>query len=42
MSYVTLRKGNIPSILLSFVIPDWDLLKESEVTIDDESVDDLL
>ena len=29
MSYVTLRKGNIPSILLSFVIPDWDLLKGS-------------
>lgn len=42
MSYVTLRKGNIPSILLSYVIKDWDLLKESEVTGSDESVDDLL
>ena len=42
MSYVTLRKGNIPSILLSYIIKDWDLLKESEVTIDDESVDELL
>ena len=42
MSYVTLRKGNIPSILLSYIIKDWDLLKESEITIDDESVDELL
>ena len=31
MSYVTLRKGNIPSILLSYVIKVWDLIKEIEV-----------
>lgn len=42
MSYVTLRKGNLPSILLSYVIKDWDLIKENEITSDNESVDDLL
>lgn len=42
MSYVTLRKGNIPTILLSFIIKDWDLLKEEEVTSSDKSVDELL
>lgn len=40
MSYVSMRRGNLPTILLSFIIPNWDLLKESEVTND--SVDDLL
>lgn len=42
MSYVSVRKGTIPSILLSFVIPDWDLKKEEEVTTSDTSVDELL
>ena len=42
MSYVTLRKGNLPSILLSYVIKDWALIKENEITSDNESVDDLL
>lgn len=42
MSYVSVRKGNIPSILLSFVIPDWDLKKEEEVTARDTSIDELL
>lgn len=41
MSYVTLRKGNIPSILLSFVIPNWDLLSKDEVT-SKKTVDELL
>ena len=27
MSYVSMRKGTIPSILLSYVIPNWDLKK---------------
>lgn len=41
MSYVTLRKGNIPSILLSFVIPNWDLLKKEEVT-SKKNIDELI
>lgn len=42
MSYVTRRKGNLPSILLSYIIPNWDLVSNNEVTIDDESMDDML
>ena len=42
MSYVNFRKGTIPVVALSFIIPDWDLEKSSEVTGDDKSVDDLL
>ena len=42
MSYVSVRKGTIPSILLSFIIPDWDLKKEEEVTASTSSVDELL
>lgn len=42
MSYVSLRKGNIPTILFSYIIPNWDLVKKSDITIDDESIDELL
>ena len=42
MSYVSMRKGTIPSILLSFVIPNWDLKKSEDVTTNDESVNELL
>lgn len=42
MSYVNFRKGTIPIILLSYIIPDWDKVSESEVTTDDKTVDDLL
>ena len=42
MSYVSMRKGTIPSILLSFVIPNWDLKKNEDVTVSDESISELL
>jgi PDZ domain-containing protein len=42
MNYVSVVKGTIPMILASFVIPDWDLMKEEEVTNDSESIADLL
>lgn len=42
MSYVSMMRGKIPLVLASFIIPDWDLKKESDVTIQDGSVDDLL
>ena len=42
MSYVSMRKGTIPSILLSYVIPNWDLKKSEDVTVSDESIDELL
>lgn len=42
MSYVSMRKGTIPNILLSYAIPNWDLKKSEDVTIKDESIDELL
>lgn len=42
MAYVSMMKGNIPFVLLSFVLPNWDLESVSEVTIDNESIDDTI
>ena len=42
MSYVSLVKGTIPMLLISFVVPNWDILPSEEITREDESVDDLL
>lgn len=41
MAYVTMRKGNAASILLSYVIPNWDLESSKSVTYDDESVEEM-
>ncbi len=42
MAYVSMMKGNIPFVLLSFVLPNWDLEKTSEITLDNESIDDTI
>lgn len=42
MSYVSLVKGTAPMILLSYIIPNWDLIDKDEITSEDESVDDLI
>lgn len=42
MSYVSLVKGTLPMILLSYVIPNWDLIPQEEITRKDETVDELL
>ena len=42
MSYVSLVKGTAPMILLSYIIPNWDLIDKDEITREDESVDDLI
>lgn len=42
MAYVSMMKGNIPFVLLSFVIPNWDLVPASTLTIGSESVDDTI
>lgn len=39
MSYVTAMKGTIPFILLSYVIPDWDLMPLSDITTEDNYED---
>lgn len=35
--YVTERRANIPSILLSFVLKDWDIIKKEEVVLNNET-----
>ena len=42
MAYVSMMKGNIPFVLMSFIIPNWDLEKSSTITLDNESVDDTI
>jgi len=41
MSYVTAVKGTAPFILLSYILPDWDLYPLEEVTTEDD-YDDVL
>ena len=42
MAYVSMMKGNIPFVLMSFIIPNWDLEKSSTITLENESVDDTI
>lgn len=42
LTYVTARPGNIPNILLSFLIPSWDLVSLDESRIENEDYEDIL
>ena len=42
MCYVSLMKGTLPILGLSYLFPNWDIIPKEDITIDDESVDDLL
>ena len=39
--YVTENEATIPTFLLSFVIPNWDLMKLSEQQVDNETMEDI-
>ena len=41
LTYVTSRSGILPVVLLSYVIPSWDLVPASEVKVDNESMDEV-
>ncbi|MBR1413396.1 MAG: hypothetical protein IJ574_01850 [Bacilli bacterium] len=41
MAYVKQLKGNIPFVLLSYIIPNWDLVKIEDITYDNESLTEL-
>ena len=34
MAYVSMMRGKIPFVLLSFVIPNWDLVSSSKITLE--------
>ena len=40
MAYVSMVKGSIPYLLLSYVIPDWDIVLESELKYDNETMEE--
>lgn len=40
MSYVSMMKGNIVFTLLSFALPNWDLIATDKITLENESVDE--
>lgn len=42
MAYVSMVKGSLPFVLISKVLPDWDVVKKSDLTADGESMEDLL
>lgn len=42
MAYVSMRQGSIINVLLSFVIPGWDLEKESTASYDNQSLEQTL
>ena len=42
MSYVSMMKGNIPFVLLSFLIPNWDLVKTEKITYENESLEETI
>lgn len=42
MAYVSMVKGSIPFLLLSYIIPDWDIVKKEDITISGESMDEML
>ncbi len=42
MAYVSMVKSSLPFVLLSFVMPDWDLQKESDVVYEDTDMDETI
>ena len=39
MAYVSVAKGNIPYLLLAFILPDWDIVSESETKYENETIE---
>ncbi len=42
MCYVSLMKGTLPVLALSYIIPNWDIEPRENVTIDNGSIDELV
>lgn len=42
MAYVSMIKGNIPFLLLSYLIPNWDIVATNQIKPDNESLDDMI
>ncbi len=42
MAYVSMVRGSIPFLLASYVIPDWDIESKDDLTLEDETMEDML
>ena len=42
MAYVSMVKGSVPFLLLSYIIPDWDIVPDSEITYDNQSFEETI
>lgn len=42
MAYVSMVRGSIPFLLLSYIIPDWDIVSAEEITIEGENMEEML
>ena len=42
MSYVSMVKGTIPLLLVSYIVPNWDIVPKSNITYNNESIDELM
>lgn len=40
MAYVSVVQGSLPYVLLGFIMPDWDVVPESQSTYENETIDD--
>lgn len=41
LTYVTFQDGKIPNLILALILPEWDVVKNSDVTYDDETLEEL-
>lgn len=42
MAYVSMVKGSIPFLLVSKIIPDWDIVKKEDLVIDGETTEEMV
>ena len=42
MTYVSLVKGRLPLLALSYILPNWDIVEEKNVTYKDSTVDETI
>ena len=41
-TYVSMVKGTIPMLLLSKILPSWDVVSNDEITLDEENIEDTI
>lgn len=41
-TYVSMVKGTIPMLILSKILPSWDIVSNDEITLDEESIEDTI